>query len=180
MSRRPLPGHRPALPACRPPLPADRPRPGRPPSPPTSPPPRAIVGATLVDGLGGPPVADAVVVLRDGRIECAGPRSRCPVPAGVDTLDARGTWLLPGLVDAHVHYSQTGWADGRPDALDLRSTHPYDKTEAELKANPERYAKSYVCSGVTSVFDVGGYAWTLRLEERLANNTMAPNVHAAG
>src|SRR5207249_592720 len=41
------------------------------------PPPRAIVGATLVDGRGGPPIRDAVVVLRDGRIECAGPRSAC-------------------------------------------------------------------------------------------------------
>jgi hypothetical protein len=37
------------------------------------PPPRALVGATLVDGTGAPPVRDAVVVLRDGRIDCAGP-----------------------------------------------------------------------------------------------------------
>ena len=91
---------------------------------------------------------------------------------GVTTIDAHGMFVTPGLIDAHVHFSQTGWADGRPDALDLRATHPYDKTEADLKANPERYAKSYVCSGVTSVFDVGGYPWTLKLEGRFANDTM--------
>lgn len=139
-------------------------------------PPRAITGATVIDGRGGAPMPDTTIVLRDGKIDCVG----CPVPEGVTTIDARGMFVTPGLIDAHVHFSQTGWADGRPDALDLRAAHPYEKTEAELKANPERFAKSYVCSGVTSVFDVGGYPWTLRLEDRFANNTMAPNIHAAG
>ena len=36
------------------------------------------------------------------------------VPAGIDVTDARGMWITPGSVDAHVHFSQTGWADGRP------------------------------------------------------------------
>jgi imidazolonepropionase-like amidohydrolase len=146
-------------------------------APPGTPaPPRAITGATVIDGRGGAPMPNTTIVLRDGKIDCIG----CPVPDGVTAIDAHGMFVTPGLIDAHVHFSQTGWADGRPDALDLRASHPYDKTEAELKANPERYAKSYVCSGVTSVFDVGGYAWTLKLEERFANNTMAPNIHAAG
>src|SRR5438128_10128086 len=45
------------------------------------PPPMALVGATLVDGPGAAPVGDAVVVMRDGRIACAGSRAACPVPA---------------------------------------------------------------------------------------------------
>ena len=144
------------------------------------PPPRAIVGGTLVDGTGRAPVRDAVVVLRDGRIECAGPRARCPVPAGVDTLDARGLWVLPGLVDAHVHYSQTGWADGRPDALDLRSEHPYETVEARLRAHPERFHWAWLASGVTAVFDVGGFPWTLRMRDDAERSTEAPHVSAAG
>lgn len=144
------------------------------------PPPRAIVGATLVDGRGGPPVRDAVVVLRDGRIDCAGPRARCPVPAGVDTLDARGLWVLPGLVDAHVHYSQTGWADGRPDALDFRAEHPYEEVQARLRATPERFHRSWLASGVTAVFDVGGFPWTLRMRDDAARSTEAPHVATAG
>lgn len=144
------------------------------------PPPRAIVGATLVDGTGGPPVPDAVIVTRDGRIECAGPRALCPVPAGVDTLDARGMWVLPGLVDAHVHYSQTGWADGRPDALDLRAEYPYEATEARLKAHPEAFHRAWLASGVTAVFDVGGFPWTLRMRDDAERSTEAPHVSAAG
>jgi imidazolonepropionase-like amidohydrolase len=143
-------------------------------------PPRALTGATLIDGRGGIPIANANVILRDGKIDCAGTAAQCPVPEGLDVMDVRGLWVMPGLIDAHVHFSQTGWADGRPDSLDMRATHPYDQTEAELKADPERYGRSYVCSGVTAVYDVGGYAWTLRLHDRFEPNTLAPHVDAAG
>lgn len=138
--------------------------------------PRAIRGATLIDGRGGPPVPNANIVVRDGKIECAG--ADCAIPAGVDVVNANGMWVTPGLVDAHVHFSQTGWADGRPDALDVRATHPYEQTVAGLRNEPQRFARSYLCSGVTSVFDVGGYPWTLNLHERA--DTSWPHVSAAG
>jgi imidazolonepropionase-like amidohydrolase len=150
-------------------------------APPGTPPaPRAIVGATLVDGTGAPPVRDAVVILRDGRIDSAGPRARVPVPAGIDTLDAHGCWVLPGLVDTHVHFSQTGWADGRPDALDLRGEFPYDDTERRLREHPERIFRADLACGVTAVFDVGGYAWTLAMARAAETNLEAPHVSAAG
>jgi imidazolonepropionase-like amidohydrolase len=148
-------------------------------APPGTPaPPRAIAHATLIDGRGGAPVANANIMIRNGKIDCAG--ADCTIPKGIDVLDAKGMFVTPGLIDAHVHFSQTGWADGRPDALDVRATHPYEQVEAELKANPQRYARSYICSGVTSVFDVGGYAWTLQLADRFANDSLAPHVAAAG
>ena len=150
------------------------------PTPDATPPPMAIVGATLVDGTGAAPVRDAVVVTRNGRIACAGARSSCPVPTDADTVRAGGKWIVPGLIDAHVHFSQTGWVDGRPDALDLRDRYPYDAVEAELHERPERFFRSYLCSGVTAVFDAGGYPWTLDLQSRTARSTTAPRVVAAG
>jgi len=150
-------------------------------TPPGTPaPPRALTGATLIDGRGGAPVVNANVILRDGRIDCAGSAAQCPVPEGIDVTNVRGMWITPGLIDSHVHFSQTGWADGRPDALDVRAKHPYEQVEAGLKANPERFGRSYVCSGVTSVFDVGGYPWTLRLHDRFEKDTRVPHVVAAG
>jgi Amidohydrolase family len=150
------------------------------PTPGAAPPPLALVGATLIDGTGAAAVRDAVVVMRDGRIACAGPRSACPVPTDLDTVSAAGKWIIPGLVDTHVHFSQTGWVDGRPDALDLRARYPYAKVAAELHAAPETFFRSDLCSGVTTVFDVGGYPWTLELQARTARSTAAPRVMAAG
>jgi imidazolonepropionase-like amidohydrolase len=144
------------------------------------PPPRALVGATLIDGTGAAPVADAVVILRDGKIDCAGPRAACPVPAGVDVTDVGGQWLTPGLIDAHVHFSQTGWADGRPDSLDVRVRHPYEEVERDLRNRPERFGRTLLCSGVTAVFDVGGYPWTLRLPQWAEPLSEVPRIQAAG
>ncbi len=143
------------------------------------PPPVALVGATLVNP-GRPPVPNATVVVRGGRIVCAGARADCPVPAGVETIDVRGKYVGPGLIDAHVHYSQTGWVDGRPDALDLRSQFPYDSVVAALHHDPSKFDRAYLCSGVTSVFDVGGYPWTLTMARDHESALNAPRMSAAG
>jgi len=144
------------------------------------PPPLAIIGATLIDGNGSAPVPNSAVLLRDGKIEAAGPRARVAIPAGVDTLDARGCWVLPGLIDAHVHYSQTGWADGRPDAMDLRARYPYGEVERRLRDHPERFHRAWLACGVTGVFDVGGYAWTLDMGRAAEKDLEAPHVATAG
>ena len=66
----------------------------------------ALVGGQLIDGTGAPPVADSVVVIRDGRIESAGPRDTTAIPDGAETLDMTGKSIMPGLVNLHVHYRE--------------------------------------------------------------------------
>jgi imidazolonepropionase-like amidohydrolase len=70
------------------------------------PPPLAIVGATLFDGTGAAVAPDSVVVVRDGRVAAAGPRSRAAVPPEARVVDAAGKWLIPGLIDLHVHLDE--------------------------------------------------------------------------
>jgi imidazolonepropionase-like amidohydrolase len=69
----------------------------------------AIVGATLVDGTGAAPIRDAAVLVRDGRIVAAGPRSRVTVPKGMAAIDGSGSTLLPGLWEMHAHFAQVEW-----------------------------------------------------------------------
>ncbi len=143
-------------------------------------PPIALVGGTVHDGTGEARIDDAVVLLRDGRIEAVGPAASVQVPDGVDVVDVAGKHLTPGLVDTHVHYSQTGWADGRPDARDMRDRYPYHEAMAALEAHPERFHRAFLHSGITAVFDVGGYPWTRRLGERTELAADAPHVVATG
>ena len=66
----------------------------------------AFRGGTLVDGTGAPPVRDALLVVADGRIAYAGPatpEALRAVPAGAASVSVAGKWIVPGLVDAHVH-----------------------------------------------------------------------------
>ncbi len=144
-----------------------------------APPPLALVGGTLVNPSAAP-VSNAAVVFKAGRVVCAGPRASCPVPPGTETIDVRGKFIAPGLIDAHVHYSQTGWIDGRPDAGDVRSQFPYDSTIIALRDHHDRFDRAYLCTGVTAVFDVGGYPWSIELARRQDASLVAPHMAAAG
>lgn len=62
-----------------------------------------IEGGTLLDPATGEVTEDAVVVIVDGVVRSAGRRGRTEVPDGAQVLDAHGRWILPGLVDAHIH-----------------------------------------------------------------------------
>ena len=140
----------------------------------------ALVGATVIDGTGADPIPNGIVVVDRGRITCVGPQGSCDVD-GLETVDVTGRWIMPGLVDAHVHFSQTGWVDGRPDALDLRDRYPYERTVQWLRENTPVYLnRSYLCSGVTSVYDVGGYPWTWALQDASTRSREGPLVRAAG
>ncbi len=66
----------------------------------------ALRGATLIDGTGAPPRLNSLVVVRDGRIASAGeatPEALAQLPPGTEVIGLSGRWIIPGLIDAHVH-----------------------------------------------------------------------------
>jgi imidazolonepropionase-like amidohydrolase len=69
----------------------------------------AFQGATLIDGTGRPPVANATVVTRGGKIVAAGPAGEVKVPADARRIDVSGKFVIPGLWDMHAHYEQVEW-----------------------------------------------------------------------
>ena len=74
----------------------------------------ALVGATLIDGTGGPPLSDAAIVVRRGKIEFVGPRSAFVLPPKTEAIDVTGHWIIPGLIDAHTHLGPAAaWAPSR-------------------------------------------------------------------
>jgi imidazolonepropionase-like amidohydrolase len=63
----------------------------------------AIVGATLIDGRGGPAVTDSVVIVHGDRITAVGKRTSVTIPREAQVVEANGLTLLPGLIDSHFH-----------------------------------------------------------------------------
>ncbi len=63
-----------------------------------------IEGGTLIDGTGNTPQTDMRIVIRNGRIQEIGPLRDVVRPAQSRVIDARGKFILPGLIDSHVHY----------------------------------------------------------------------------
>lgn len=128
------------------------------------PPPLAIVHGTVLDGLGGPPVPDGVVLIRNGRIEAVGPAASVSVPKDAQVIDARGKTVLPGLADLHVHL-QGGWNGIDNDLLGY-----------------QRYLDALLYAGVTTVFDTGNYApFILQLRQEVAAGRLrGPRIYCVG
>ena len=77
----------------------------------------AIVGCTVIDGNGAPPLPDAVVLVRGSRISAVGPRASVRIPDGATVIDAKGGYALPGFIDTNVHLSLYGGVRDRYETL---------------------------------------------------------------
>ncbi len=108
---------------------------------------RALVGGTLIDGYGGRPIRNSVIVVEGERIKAVGQVGTLAVPTGAEVISTEGMSVLPGLWDMHVHLMINGHAD---------YTH-WDKTyssQFEPVIMPAS-AKQLLLAGVTSARDLG-------------------------
>jgi imidazolonepropionase-like amidohydrolase len=101
---------------------------------------------TLIDGSGRASQENAVVVIRDGEIQYAGPASGWSNTEDALTLDLGGRFVLPGLIDAHVHLSGSGEADSQFRAVD-------GAMALKILSN----AQKNLAAGITTVRDLGGW-----------------------
>lgn len=142
-------------------------------------PPVVIVGGTLIDGTGAPPRPSEAILIADGRIKSMGAEAFRKAK-GARVVQGTDRWIVPGLVDAHVHFFQTGGLDARPDVVRLPEALPYQKVVDQIRRRPQPYLRAYVCAGVTSVADMGGPSWTINLRDGRALDHDSPRVAAAG
>jgi len=103
-------------------------------------------GAQLIDGNGGNPIADGVVVVEGDRITAAGTASEVAVPAGAEIVDVSGKTVMPGLFDCHAHLAYT-----TIDPIKILFTH---RTVAAFQT--ARTLRTMLDAGFTTVRDVGG------------------------
>jgi imidazolonepropionase-like amidohydrolase len=143
----------------------------------------AIAGATVVyperDGAAASAPGQTIVV-EGNRIVAVGPSASTPVPPGATVIDGRGKWVIPGLVDSHVHFFQSGNLYTRPDAADFNAVVPYEREVARNKARLAETFRVWLGSGVTSVVDVGGPFWNFDVRDATVGNPMAPRMTVAG
>src|SRR5947207_15076461 len=143
----------------------------------------AIAGATIVhpERDGGEALAgDSTIVVTGNQIAAVGPARTIAVPAGATIIDARGKWVVPGLIDGHVHFFQSGNLYTRPDAADFNAWMAYAKEVERNKARLPATFKVWHASGVTTVVDVGGPFWNFDVRDSAARTIAAPRVAVAG
>src|SRR6185503_16956082 len=93
---------------------------------------RVLTGATLIDGTGAAPVADAALVIDGERILAAGARPSLSWPQDAEIIDARGNTISPGLIDAHDHMASHGYALATRFGLDEPASTAHLRTARAL------------------------------------------------
>jgi imidazolonepropionase-like amidohydrolase len=109
---------------------------------------KALVGGTLIDGFGGKPLPNSVVIVEGERIKAVGQVGQLAIPAGAEIISTEGMSVLPGLWDMHVHLMINGHSD---------YTH-WDKTYLKVAGSVimPSSAHQLLLAGVTSARDLGG------------------------
>lgn len=104
----------------------------------------AVINGTVIDGTGAAPVKNAVVVIENGRIANLGSKRGVTVPEGAEIIDAKGKYIIPGLMDANVHLYLN---------IDVESLIKYEGRYDDLVLEASQFALK---AGVTTVFDTWG------------------------
>ena len=136
--------------------------------------PIALVGGRLIDGFGGPPLANSVIIIENERITAVGTVDNLKPPADADIISTEGMSVLPGLWDCHVHTMLLGHSD-------------YDHWD---KTYPQRFASEIMpaaahqllMAGVTSARDLGApLEDSIQVRDRINRGEIpGPTLYVAG
>lgn len=139
------------------------------------------VGGTLIDGTGKSPVTNSAIVVRGEKIVIVGKRGEVDFPSHAKVVDLSGKWVVPGLIDAHTHFFESGRIFTSPGRIDLQNLVSYQQEAEWVTARLPYTLASYVCSGVLTSVSLGGPQIELDAKKIAANAEPghAPDVFVA-
>ncbi len=109
---------------------------------------KALIGADLIDGTGGPVLKNAVLLLDNDRIEAVGVRGAVSIPPGSEELDVTGLTLLPGLIDTHDHLAHKNYT--------LLSRWEIEEPISLAHLKTAKAIEDSLAAGYTCIRDAGG------------------------
>lgn len=109
---------------------------------------KALVGGTLIDGYGGKPILNSVIIIEGERIKAIGTVGNIEIPKGAEIISTEGMSVMPGLWDMHVHLMINGHSD----------YNHWDKKYMGIQESVimPSSAHQLLLAGVTSARDLGG------------------------
>lgn len=101
-------------------------------------------------------------------------------PTGATVVDATGKWLLPGLIDSHIHLFQSGGLYTRPDGINLTKYRPYEEERKWLRDNMGDLLRRYLACGITTIIDVGGPMYQFPYRDYYNERYASPQILLTG
>src|SRR4026207_2199035 len=135
----------------------------------------SLVGATVINPADGKVLPNATIVIDGDKIERVAMGKQDAATLGKQ-IDCAGKFILPGYIDTHIHFFQSGDLFTRPDGTDLNSVRPYKDEVAWVKSHLDDVFARYLRCGITSVVDVGGPFWNFEVRKTANQTQIAPRV----
>src|SRR5438045_1237744 len=139
----------------------------------------SLVGATVINPSDGKVMPNATVVINGDKIERVSLGKQDAAALGRQ-IDCARKFIIPGLIDTHVHFFQSADLFTRPDGADFNSIRPYKDEVAWIKSHLDDVFARYIRCGITSVVDVGGPMWNFEVRKKANETAKAPRVAVAG
>jgi imidazolonepropionase-like amidohydrolase len=139
-----------------------------------------ITNTTLVDVENKKLIPNQTIKIIDDLITDIKHSSEFSLPADSHVVDGIDKYLIPGLVDAHVHFFQNGGLYTRPDAIDLRKYSSYENEIEIAKSGMETTLRRYLKHGITTVIDVGATYNLLNHRNEFKDKSYSPTIFMTG
>ena len=139
----------------------------------------SLVGGTVINPADGKVLPNATVVINGDKIERVAMGKQDAATLGKQ-ISCVGKFILPGYIDTHVHFFQSGDLFTRPDGPDFTGIRSYKDEVAWIKSHLDDVFARYIRSGITSVVDVGGPMWNFEVRKKANATAKAPRVAVAG
>jgi len=125
-------------------------------------------------------VPNQTVVITAGLITSIQKSNKTRIPENATVINGLDKYLIPGLVDAHIHFFQNGGLYARPDVIDLRKHKNYDQEIALTKTDMESKLRRYLQNGITTVVDVGSTYHFLNQRKEFTDKSFSPSIFITG
>ena len=138
-----------------------------------------IQNINLIDVKTGKVIPGMSVVITGQTIAQVGMSKSIKMIAGATVLNGEGKFLMPGLIDSHIHFFQSGGLYARPDAVHF-DFMPYEKEKAFVRSITPDHLTRYLLLGITTVADDGGPLWNFTVRDSISKTLPSPNVFVTG
>lgn len=139
-----------------------------------------ITDVTIADVEKQKLIPNQTVVITNDLISNIAKKNQIKIPENAQVIDGTGKYLIPGLIDAHIHFFQNGGLYTRPDAIDLRKFKDYNQEIAYSKSDMETKLRRYLQNGITTVVDVGANYHFLNQRNDFTDKPYTPSIFITG
>jgi imidazolonepropionase-like amidohydrolase len=139
-----------------------------------------ITNVTIIDVEHKQLMPNQTVFIKDDIIAKIQSSRKSDIYKNATIINGQGKFLLPGLIDSHVHFFQSGGLFTRPDIIDLRKCTSYEDEIEWVHVNMEDFLRRYLQTGITTVIDPGSTFRFLEQRNSFLNKAYSPTIFMSG